>query len=210
MTDRLSPLHDEHVALGAALTSFAGWQMPLRYSSDLAEHTAVRTAAGLFDLSHMGEIEVTGPDAGAFLDAALGGALATLRVHGARYTMIAAEDGGVVDDLVVYRTAEDAYLVVANASNHEGVLDELRAAFGDVVVPLEAMLPHGAQADAACVEHGVEHGIHVVDSLAFQARRAVSDPEVSVELGMGDDDVVAAVRETFRWCVEHPVEVPVG
>lgn len=79
-----------------------------------------------------------------------------------------------------------------------------------VVVPLEAMLPHGAQADAACVEQGVEHGIHIVDSLAFQARRAVSDPEVSVELGMGDDDVVAAVRETFRWCVEHPAEVPVG
>ncbi len=127
MTDRLSPLHDEHVALGAALTSFAGWQMPLRYSSDLAEHTAVRTAAGLFDLSHMGEIEVTGPDAGAFLDTALVGALSTLRVHGARYTMIVAEDGGVVDDLVVYRTAEDAYLVVANASNHEVVLDELRA-----------------------------------------------------------------------------------
>ena len=127
MTDRLSPLHDEHVALGAALTSFAGWQMPLRYSSDLAEHTAVRTAAGLFDLSHMGEIEVTGPDAAAFLDAALVGALSTLRLHGARYTMIAAEDGGVVDDLVVYRTGDDAYLVVANASNHEVVLDELRA-----------------------------------------------------------------------------------
>ena len=62
--DTSSPLHDEHVALGAALTSFAGWQMPLRYTSDIAEHTAVRTAAGLFDLSHMGEIGVTGPDAG--------------------------------------------------------------------------------------------------------------------------------------------------
>jgi len=126
MTDQRSPLHDEHVALGAALTSFAGWQMPLRYTSDLAEHTAVRTAAGLFDLSHMGEIDVTGPDAGAFLDRALVGDLTALRVLGARYTMVVQEDGGVVDDLVVYRTAADAYLVVANASNHDVVLATLR------------------------------------------------------------------------------------
>ncbi|QCB95074.1 glycine cleavage system aminomethyltransferase GcvT [Cellulomonas shaoxiangyii] len=125
-TDRRSPLHDEHVALGAALTSFAGWQMPLRYTSDLAEHTAVRTAAGLFDLSHMGEIVVSGPDAGAFLDRALVGALSALKVLGARYTMVVQEDGGVIDDLVVYRTTPHDYLVVANASNHETVLAELR------------------------------------------------------------------------------------
>lgn len=126
MTDTLSPLHDEHVALGAALTSFAGWQMPLRYTSDIAEHTAVRSAAGLFDLSHMGEIRVTGPDAAAFLDYALVGNLSALRFQGARYTMICAPDGGVVDDLIVYRDREDAFLVVANASNHEVVLDALR------------------------------------------------------------------------------------
>lgn len=126
MTDTPSPLHDEHVALGAALTSFAGWQMPLRYTSDIAEHTAVRSAAGLFDLSHMGEIRVTGPDAAAFLDYALVGNLSALRFQGARYTMICAPDGGVVDDLIVYRDREDAFLVVANASNHEVVLDALR------------------------------------------------------------------------------------
>ncbi|WP_374191780.1 glycine cleavage system aminomethyltransferase GcvT [Cellulomonas sp. zg-ZUI22] len=126
MTEQHSPLHDEHVALGAALTAFAGWQMPLRYTSDLAEHTAVRTAAGLFDLSHMGEIEVAGPEAGAFLDRALVGNLSGLRVLGARYTMVVQEDGGVIDDLVVYRTGEHTYLVVANASNHDVVLAELR------------------------------------------------------------------------------------
>lgn len=120
--DRHSPLHDEHVTLGAALTSFAGWQMPLRYTSDIAEHTAVRTAAGLFDLSHMGEIGVTGPDAGRFLDYALVGNLSALRVLGARYTMICAEDGSVVDDLIAYRDTEDTFLVVANASNHDTVL----------------------------------------------------------------------------------------
>lgn len=133
---KLSPLHDEHVALGAALTSFAGWQMPLRYTSDIAEHTAVRTAAGLFDLSHMGEIGVTGPDAARFLDFALVGNLSGLRVLGARYTMICAEDGGVVDDLIVYRDTADTFLVVANASNHDTVLAELaeRTAGFDVAV----------------------------------------------------------------------------
>ncbi|WP_456786246.1 glycine cleavage system aminomethyltransferase GcvT [Cellulomonas sp. P5_C5] len=136
MTDIESPLHAEHVALGAALTSFAGWQMPLRYTSDIAEHNAVRTAAGLFDLSHMGEIGVTGPDAGRFLDYALVGNLSGLRVLGARYTMICAEDGGVVDDLIVYRDTDDTFLVVANASNHDTVLAAFaeRAAGFDVVV----------------------------------------------------------------------------
>ncbi|WP_426593931.1 glycine cleavage system aminomethyltransferase GcvT [Cellulomonas sp. McL0617] len=124
--DTLSPLNDEHVALGAALTSFAGWQMPLRYTSDIAEHNAVRTAAGLFDLSHMGEIRISGPDAAAFLDYALVGNLSALRFQGARYTMICAPDGGVIDDLIVYRDLPDAFLVVANASNHEVVMDALR------------------------------------------------------------------------------------
>ncbi|MBO9555763.1 glycine cleavage system aminomethyltransferase GcvT [Cellulomonas sp.] len=123
--DVRSPLHDEHVALGAALTSFAGWQMPLRYTSDIAEHTAVRTAAGLFDLSHMGELEVTGPQAAAALDAALVGNLSALAPGRARYTMIVAEDGGVIDDLVVYRLADERFVVVANASNVAVVRDAL-------------------------------------------------------------------------------------
>ena len=126
VTDTRSPLHDEHVALGAAMTPFAGWLMPLRYSSDIAEHTAVRTAAGLFDLSHMGEIAVTGPDAGAFLDHALVGAISKVRPMGARYTMIVAPDGGVIDDLVVYHVGDDEFMIVANASNATTVLAELR------------------------------------------------------------------------------------
>jgi len=125
--ERLSPLHHEHLALDAVMVPFAGWQMPLRYSSDLAEHLAVRAAAGIFDLSHMGEIRVTGGQAGAALDYALVGDLTAVRVGKARYTMICAPDGGVLDDLVVYRTAEDAYLVVANASNAGVVLAELVA-----------------------------------------------------------------------------------
>jgi aminomethyltransferase len=109
------------------MTSFAGWQMPLRYGSETAEHQAVRHAAGLFDLSHMGEILVRGPDAGAALDYALTGSISVLRPGRARYTMICAADGGVLDDLVVYRQGEQEYLVIANASNTSVVVDELRS-----------------------------------------------------------------------------------
>lgn len=129
-----SPLQAEHEALGATLTPFAGWDMPLRYTSELTEHRAVREAAGLFDLSHMGEIRVTGPSAGADLDRALVGSLTTLAVGRARYTMICDEDGGVLDDLIVYRTGEEDFLVVANAVNHDVVLAALteRCAPGSV------------------------------------------------------------------------------
>jgi len=119
-------LHAVHERLGATMTSFAGWQMPLRYASETAEHHAVRRAAGLFDLSHMGEIVVAGPAAGAALDYALIGHLSALRPGRARYTMICAEDGGVLDDLVVYRQDEDEFLVIANAANTDVVLAALR------------------------------------------------------------------------------------
>jgi len=125
--ERQSPLHAEHLALGATLVPYAGWLMPLRYTSDLAEHHAVRTTAGLFDLSHMGEIRITGPGAAAALDAALVGWLSALAVGRARYTMICAQDGGVIDDLVVYRVGDQDFLVVANAANAEVVLAELHA-----------------------------------------------------------------------------------
>ncbi|MFI8525245.1 glycine cleavage system aminomethyltransferase GcvT [Promicromonospora sukumoe] len=134
--DRKTPLHDEHVALGASMTPFGGWLMPLRYTSDLAEHRAVREAAGLFDLSHMGNINVTGPDAAAFLDHALVGYISKVREMGARYSMICAEDGSVLDDLIVYHDAPGEYSVVANAANAELVLAKLgeRTAGFDVVL----------------------------------------------------------------------------
>ncbi|MDQ1582945.1 MAG: aminomethyltransferase, partial [Microbacteriaceae bacterium] len=102
--ERLSPLHQAHLDAGASFTDFAGWQMPVRYSSDLAEHHAVRTAAGLFDLSHMGEIVVIGPEAAAALDYALAGSLSALAVDQAKYSLLLSHSGGIVDDLVVYRT----------------------------------------------------------------------------------------------------------
>jgi aminomethyltransferase len=122
-----TPLYAVHERLGAVMTSFADWQMPLRYGSETAEHQAVRHAAGLFDLSHMGEILVRGPEAGAALDYALTGSLSAVRPGRARYTMICAPDGGVLDDLVVYRQGEQDFLVIANAANTAVVVGELRS-----------------------------------------------------------------------------------
>jgi aminomethyltransferase len=120
-----SPLHQVHKQLGASFTDFAGWSMPLKYGSELGEHRAVRETAGLFDLSHMGEIELTGPEAGRALDYALVGNLSAVKVGRARYTVICDADGGVLDDLVVYRLGDDHYMVVANASNAAVVAREL-------------------------------------------------------------------------------------
>ena len=124
-TVRNTPLHAVHERLGATMTDFAGWLMPLRYGSETAEHNAVRTNAALFDLSHMGEIAVTGPGAGAALDYALCGWPSLLSVGRARYTMLCAPDGGILDDLIVYRQGTDRFLVVANAANTSVVLAEL-------------------------------------------------------------------------------------
>ncbi|MEU4348588.1 glycine cleavage system aminomethyltransferase GcvT [Streptomyces sp. NPDC023838] len=133
---RLTALDALHRSLGATMTDFAGWDMPLRYGSERDEHTAVRTRAGLFDLSHMGEITVTGPEAVKALDYALVGNMSTIGVGRARYTMICQEDGGIVDDLIVYRLGEQEYMVVANAGNAQVVLDAIteRAAAFDAEV----------------------------------------------------------------------------
>jgi aminomethyltransferase len=123
---RPTPLRAVHEGLGATMTGFAGWLMPLRYGSEIAEHRAVRGAAGLFDLSHMGEIAVTGSGAADALDYALTGQLSAVNPGRARYTMICAPDGGVLDDLIVYRLAETEFLVVANAANTAVVAAALR------------------------------------------------------------------------------------
>ncbi|MFF6846332.1 glycine cleavage system aminomethyltransferase GcvT [Streptomyces antimycoticus] len=122
---RRTALDARHRALGATMTDFAGWDMPLRYGSERDEHTAVRTRAGLFDLSHMGEISLIGSQAGEALDHALVGRLSALAVGRARYTMICDDEGGILDDLIVYRLGDEEFLVVANASNAQVVLDAL-------------------------------------------------------------------------------------
>jgi aminomethyltransferase len=127
-----APLHETalvgvHRDLGARLIEFGGWLMPVQYTGILDEHRAVRERAGLFDLSHMGELFVEGDDAGDALAAALVSDPRTLAVGRAQYSMIAAPDGGVIDDLIVYRVGPERFLVVANAGNAGVVADELAA-----------------------------------------------------------------------------------
>jgi aminomethyltransferase len=124
------PLRQKHAALGASFTDFGGWEMPVRYSSDLAEHNAVRTTAGLFDISHMGEIFIEGKDAASFLDYALVGAASEIAVGRAKYSLICNESGGIIDDLIVYRLNEASYLVVANASNKDVVFGAFQKRVG--------------------------------------------------------------------------------
>jgi len=125
-----TPLTDAHNALGARLIEFGGWLMPVQYGSIIEEHRAVRERVGLFDLSHMGELYVEGPDAGA----ALAGSLVTdppsLAIGRAHYSMICTPDGGIIDDLIVYRLAETRFLVVANAGNAAAVSDALAERLG--------------------------------------------------------------------------------
>jgi len=114
-----TPLYDEHVAAGAKLVPFAGWEMPVQYEGVGAEHLAVRSGCGVFDVSHMGEIETSGPGALELLQLLLSNDVAKLEVGGAQYSVLCREDGGVLDDLFTYRLAEDRYLTVTNAANHE-------------------------------------------------------------------------------------------
>jgi aminomethyltransferase len=120
-------LHEAHTVLGARFTEFGGWDMPVRYGSIIEEHSAVRSAAGLFDLSHMGELWVEGPGAAAGLAAALVTDPGRLALGRAGYSLLCALDGGVIDDLIVYRIGDERFLVVPNASNRETVAGELRA-----------------------------------------------------------------------------------
>ncbi len=121
----MSPLHQVHVDAGASFTDFAGWQMPVSYGSDLAEHHAVRNAAGIFDISHMAEIGVTGPQAIEFLEYALAGKMSNLALMQAKYSLLLDENAGIIDDLIVYHNAEREFLVVANAGNHDAVYQAL-------------------------------------------------------------------------------------
>ena len=114
-----TPLFDIHRELGARLVEFGGWEMPVQYSGILAEHQAVRTRAGLFDVSHMGEFRAEGPGALDFLQALVPNNVARLELHQALYTQICRPDGGTLDDLIIYRLGDDAYMIVVNAGTTE-------------------------------------------------------------------------------------------
>jgi aminomethyltransferase len=118
-TLKRTPLHDRHAAAGARLVPFAGWEMPVQYAGIRPEHVAVRTKVGVFDVSHMGEVETSGPDAEAFLQRILSNDVSKIAEDGAQYSVLCKDDGGVLDDLFTYRLGPQRFLTVTNASNHE-------------------------------------------------------------------------------------------
>ena len=141
---RRTPLFQAHVAAGAKLVPFAGWEMPVHYEGVGAEHLAVRSACGVFDVSHMGEIETSGPQALELLQRLLSNDVSKLAVGGAQYSVLCREDGGVLDDLFTYRLAEQHYLTVTNASNHETDLAWFREHCGGYDCEVADRLEHWA------------------------------------------------------------------
>jgi aminomethyltransferase len=125
-TLRQTPLHGRHVALGARMVPFAGWEMPVQYDGVIQEHKAVRTDAGVFDVSHMGELEVEGPTARELLQALLSNDVDKLQPGQAQYTLLTNDEGGIIDDVILYRLGEHRFLIVANASNTEAVFRWLK------------------------------------------------------------------------------------
>jgi aminomethyltransferase len=122
---RHTPLYEQHVELGAKIVPFAGWEMPVQYEGIREEHSAVRRHAGMFDVSHMGQVEVEGSGALAFLQRVLSNDVAKIEVGGAQYSCLCQEDGGVLDDLFAYRLGGDRFLIVTNAANHLADLEWL-------------------------------------------------------------------------------------
>jgi aminomethyltransferase len=159
-------LVERHRQLGGRLIDFAGWEMPVQYASILDEHRAVRERAGLFDLSHMGEVWVTGAGAATGLAAALVSDPTRLAEGRAHYSMICAADGGIIDDLIVYRVAAERFMVVPNASNREAVADALR----------ERLAGHDAALDDASLRTSL---VAVQGPLAAQ----LLEPLTDVDLG---------------------------
>jgi aminomethyltransferase len=128
MTLRQTPLHSRHADLGAKMADFGGWDMPIEYAGTVAEHTAVREDVGVFDVSHMGYTEVTGPGAIAWLNTVVANDLERVGAGQAQYNLLCDESGGVIDDLIVYRIDDDHAFIVPNASNSDAVVAALTAA----------------------------------------------------------------------------------
>lgn len=197
-------LHDLHARLGASFTDFGGWDMPLKYGSELSEHRAVRESAGIFDLSHMGEVRITGADAAAFLDYALLAKYSILKVGRAKYGLIVNGSGGVLDDLITYRLADDEFLVVPNAGNAVAVAEALAARqveFTTQLVPgadvtvadespdtsLVAVQGPSSEAILLTVVGGGDEGAQAVREVAYYAWT-----RITVSTAAGEKDVLLA------------------
>lgn len=141
---KTTPLHARHLAAGAKTADFGGWDMPIEYTGVVAEHAAVRNAVGLFDVSHMGKVAVHGPGSVGFLNSVLANDLDRIGAGQAQYSMLCNEDGGVVDDLIVYRWSDDGVYVIPNAANA-----------ATVVATLRGLAPEGISIDDQHLTHGI-------------------------------------------------------
>lgn len=181
---RYTPLRERHEALGATFTDFGGWQMPVRYTSDLAEHRAVREAAGIFDISHMAEFTVRGASAAAYLDFALAGRLSAMTVGKAKYSLLLTADGGIVDDVIVYRLADDDFLVISNAGNRDAVREALTARVEGFDVTVEDV------SDA--------YGLIAVQGPVSEAILAATDAITDVSVPWAEQKYYAWASATFN------------
>jgi aminomethyltransferase len=180
---RRTALYDRHVAAQAKLVPFAGWEMPVQYEGIKAEHMAVRQSAGVFDVSHMGEVCVRGPGAVAYLQRMLSNDVRRIAVGGAQYSVLCREDGGVLDDLFTYRLAELEFLVVTNAANHEHDL-------------------------AWLTEHAEEFDVDVLDCAAQFAMLAVQGPSARpIVATLADGPLPPRMHTTERFVGGVPVTV---
>jgi aminomethyltransferase len=186
---RRSPLHARHEALGATFAPFGGWEMPVQYAGTstgdkggvVAEHTATREAAGLFDVSHLGKVRISGPGAAAFVDACLTNDLTRIVPGKAQYTLCCADDGGVVDDLILYLVGDDEVFAVPNAANSAGVGKRLAQVAPDGITVSD------------------EHDAHVV--LAVQgpeSARVLAEAGILPDTGDDDLDYMAFVDVTWN------------
>jgi aminomethyltransferase len=157
-TLKRTPLYEAHVAAGAKLVPFAGWEMPVEYEGIRPEHLTVRSACGVFDVSHMGEIETEGPGAVELLQRLLSNDVSKIEIGGAQYSVLCREDGGALDDLFTYRLGDDRYLTVTNAANHERDFEWFEA-------------------------HAVEFDVEVRDRIEAYAMLAVQGPEAREIIG---------------------------
>src|SRR5215204_2578884 len=179
-TLKRTPLHDRHAAAGARLVPFAGWEMPVQYAGIREEHVAVRTKVGVFDVSHMGEIETHGPEAEAFLQKILSNDVSKIAEDGAQYSVLTKPDGGVLDDLFSYRLGPDGFLTVTNASNHEKDLAWFR-------------------------KHAADFDVTVEDKLNDYAMLAVQGPEArSLVAQLADQDLPKRFRTTTTTVASAP------
>jgi len=195
-----TPLFARHVELGARMVPFAGFEMPVQYEGVIAEHRAVRTDCGAFDVSHMGELHVDGPTAEAFLQQMLSNALHRIGDGEAQYTLLTNEQGGIVDDLIVYRLARGQYVLVVNASNREAVYAWLKereprgcevrdasADYGLVAVQGPRSLERLGLPDA----EGFTHQMGELDGIEVMICRTGYTGEKGVELCCAEEDAAA-------------------